>query len=214
MANTWNRNPLENERPDSIYAITDTASVANTNTMTPNILSSFVVSQSASKLPPYEFKPQEIKSRAKFLALDVFLKRTLFTTNSPIEGQLQLQVPKDGACKIGKIAIHLLGIEETLPQGKVKGSARLFLAKKLTVQDIDLAPTDAVFASKPDELGMWKAKKGLNTIDFNIPLQRKVDEEDDNIKTEVTVAGPLPGSYWSKKYGGLRYVIAWYFLLI
>ncbi|KAI8910184.1 hypothetical protein EDD86DRAFT_190209 [Gorgonomyces haynaldii] len=205
MANTWNKNPLEHDIDDSIYDI-ESRSQLNVN---PAVLSAYVRSQTPSKIPPYEFKGSEIKSKISSLELEIVMERTLFVTSGKAQGSFQLTIPKDGGCKIGKISVYLIGMEEILAKGKQKEVTRVFLSKKLSLQDTDLAPTDAVHASKPDMHGMMNAKKGVTTLSFSIPFykQKQEIEDEEHIKTEVVTSGPLPSSYWHKETGGIRYIV-------
>ncbi|KAH6560382.1 hypothetical protein BSLG_010503 [Batrachochytrium salamandrivorans] len=175
--------------------------------LTPLQLSEYVLSSSKSKIPPYEFYPKQICSSRKSLSTKVSLSKTLFTTGEAVSGRLEVTCSKEHAhTKIGKIHVYLIGIEETLSK-VAKCNQRLFLSKRLLLQDVSRATTDAVYAGKPDENGMWKAKQGTTTFDFSISMQANVAASQ-WIQTEEAVSGPLPSSYWNRRFGGIRYIVA------
>jgi hypothetical protein len=58
---------------------------------------------------------------------------------------------------------------------------------------------------------MWKAKKGMTTFSFDIPVETSQENHDlEYIKTDVLSEQALPSSYWNANYGGVRYVLAAY----
>ncbi|KAJ3255320.1 hypothetical protein HK103_006343 [Boothiomyces macroporosus] len=159
-----------------------------------------------SILPPFETAPKDVKSRIPSLEVELSLERDTFVTNSSVEGKLKLTCYKEGICKLGRIMVYLIGIEENLTAKKSK--PRLFLSKHWILQDLHLVPSDSVYAGTPDEHGMWKAKYGTMTYNFSIPFNLQSEEHSYNIKTEVLPIHPLPSSYWHEKAGGIRYFVA------
>ncbi|KAJ3320166.1 hypothetical protein HDV06_005643 [Boothiomyces sp. JEL0866] len=159
-----------------------------------------------SILPPFETAPKDVKSRIPSLEVEINLERNTFVTNGNVEGKLKITCYKEGICKLGRILVYLVGIEENLTAKKPK--PRLFLSKYWILQDLHLVPSDSVYAGTPDEHGMWKAKYGTMTYDFSIPFNLQREENIHNIKTEILPINPLPSSYWHDKAGGIRYFIA------
>jgi hypothetical protein len=205
MATTWKNNPLDNKMEEA-SSMWDSSSV----------LDAFPVSDKSqvktSKIPPFEYKPSEVHSKHHALSVEVNMRRTVFVTNGCVEGTLELDVTKDNACKIGQISVYVVGYEgiltfnlEILSSGHAApATQRVFLCKKLLLQHKEGVPSDAVFAGFSDEHGMWKARGGRTICDFSIPF---AETEDQLIRTEVTTS-PLPSSYWSKRVGGIRYLLA------
>ncbi|KAJ3312318.1 hypothetical protein HDV04_003211 [Boothiomyces sp. JEL0838] len=154
-----------------------------------------------SILPPFETAPKDVKSRIPSLEVELSLDRDTFVTNTSVEGKLKLTCYKEGICKLGRILVYLIGIEENLTAKKSK--PRLFLSKHWILQDLHLVPSDSVYAGTPDEHGMWKAKYGTMTYNFSIPFNLQSEEHSYNIKTEVLPIHPLPSSYWHEKAGGM-----------
>jgi hypothetical protein len=159
-----------------------------------------------SKLPPFDEITSEVYSRHRFISLECILKRTMFVSGGGVEGELEIKVSKDRACKIGQIAVYLFGFEEVLADKKTKTKAnyREFLNKRLLLQTKMGVPSDAVFAGNYDEHGMWPSRAGKTQLPFSIPF---ADDNNECILTETT-ASPLPSSYWNSRIGGIRYIIA------
>ncbi|KAJ3271440.1 hypothetical protein HDV01_006646 [Terramyces sp. JEL0728] len=159
-----------------------------------------------SVLPPFETAPKQVKSRIPSLEVEISLDRSTFVTNSFVDGKLKITCYKEGFCKLGRILVYLVGIEENLTAKNSK--PRLFISKHWILQDVRLVPCDSVYAGTPDEHGMWKAKYGSMSYKFSIPFNLQRDEENHNIKTEVLPMHPLPSSFWHQKAGGIRYFVA------
>jgi ribosomal protein S30 len=123
MANQWQSNPMS----DAISEIEQTPKYQT---------------KKESDIPPFHVNPKNIKSRIGELSVQVSLKRHLFVTDGTVEGQLTIKCLKENSCKLGKILIHLIGIEELT--SKRKPIVRTFLSKTWIVQDQRLAPSDAV----------------------------------------------------------------------
>nr|KAJ3422113.1 hypothetical protein HK105_001122 [Polyrhizophydium stewartii] len=139
--------------------------------LTPRQLSELVISNPVSKIPPFDLHPWEVRSSAKSVSVAVTAARTLYATRGAVEGQLWVQCTKESPyCKIGKIYVYLVGIEETLPCMPKSPNRRLFFSKRLTIQDVTRAPTTAVVMGNPDEHGMWRAKQGIHVFNFSIPI--------------------------------------------
>eukprot|EP00842_Homolaphlyctis_polyrhiza_P005783 jgi/Hompol1/6205/HPOL_004875-RA len=189
------------------------ASSPGITSLTPRELSEFVIDGRFSKIPPYELAPKDVFSSASHVSVHLTLARTLFVANGAVEGRLEIVCSKESPyCKIGRIQVFLVGIEETLNNKSRKHNQRLFLSKRLTLQDTTRAPSDAVYAGNCDEHGMWKAKQGTTVFDFTIPIQSNGTTMQNatswQILTEQSVDGPLPSSWWSKRSGGIRYIVA------
>jgi hypothetical protein len=135
MATQWYSNPIQEEQTQPRRE--------------PAILSE---SKRVSEIPPFDANPKNIKSRINELSVEVSLKRNIFTTNGTVQGQMSIKCPKEGTCKLGRILVYLVGIEENLTKRKLK--PRLFLSKVWIVQERRLVPSDAVYAGPPDEHGM------------------------------------------------------------
>jgi hypothetical protein len=97
---SWSNNPIEE------------SSDLEESLATPSILSSYVQSQTPSKLPPFEHVGQHIMSKNACMKLELSMQRTIFLADGNVEGELELS-SKD--CKIGKIQVYLTGIEGTPP---------------------------------------------------------------------------------------------------
>ncbi|KAI8923040.1 hypothetical protein BC831DRAFT_473257 [Entophlyctis helioformis] len=180
--------------------------------ITPQQLGEFVHLNPLSAVPPYEHRPHEINSRVRSLSVRVVTARGLFVTGGSVEGRLEITCTKEHElCRIGKIQVYLVGIEETLPVKAKQPNQRLFLSKRLTLQDASIL-SDAVYGGNPDEHGMRKAWKRTTSFDFSIPFGNDAStakvQRNDALVTEVDVDGPLPSSYWSKQSGGIRYMVA------
>lgn len=102
MATMWNENPLS---PPTIQECSDQQSVhVRVELTTPK--------KSSSNIPPFDVAAKDIKSRIPALSVHVNLKQGLFISNGNVNGQLQLKCDKE--CKIGRIIVHLIGIEGKL----------------------------------------------------------------------------------------------------
>lgn len=165
-----------------------------------------------SNLPPFDVPPKKIRSTAYPLSVRIQAKRDVCLTTGLVEGDLEISCLKEScAPKLGKIAVYLVGFEETR-----QAKTRNFLLKKWIIQDQRFAPSDAVHAGILDEDGMWNARKGTTTFPFAIPFQRSSEIEDGapsavarHITTELESDSPLPSSYWNQQIGGgVRYVLA------
>lgn len=102
MASTWNTNPLKE--------VTDIESTISPSLQVPLKPETALA---CSKIPPFGFNPRDIRSKHNALSIQVSLLRSVFVTNGVAEGQVELVVPKDYACKIGTISVHLVGYEGT-----------------------------------------------------------------------------------------------------
>ncbi|EGF79484.1 hypothetical protein BATDEDRAFT_25854 [Batrachochytrium dendrobatidis JAM81] len=223
----WHSNPLPGARQSRTYADTSDSIDEDCDTttssphrissqlqqdgkasLTPRQLSEFVISNPVSKIPPFEYYPRQVRSSLKHISTNVSLSKTLFTTGEAVTGKIEVSCTKENEhTKIGKIHVYLIGIEETFPQKTNKPNQRLFLSKRLLLQDVTRAPTDAVYASSPDENGMWRAKKGTTVLNFSIEIQSDTTSNP-WIYTEQNAGVILPSSYWNKRLGGIRYIVA------
>lgn len=99
---------------------------------------------------------------------------------------------------MGNIEVEIQGFEEILDvksPHKEEPKSRCFLNEVVVFQSLKLAPSDAVVGGTPDEHGMRLARKRTTVFDFKINLGGDA-------------ASSLPSSFWSRKYGGIRYVIS------
>ena len=95
-------------------------------------------------------------------------------------------------------------------------SRKVFLHHTLSLQSPYLPPTDLIHPGPPDEHGMWGAKAGVFNLPFRLPIGpitgRPEGEWPESAKNVNVIVGgemPLPGSFWSAKEGGIRYIIGW-----
>ncbi|KAJ3033987.1 hypothetical protein HDV00_005606 [Rhizophlyctis rosea] len=161
-----------------------------------------------------------IEKKAKSVArhnvsVAVFTDRTLYATGGWIEGRVVVRVKKEKDVKLGMVVVEVAGFEETLKKSKsAPGSYKLLVHHSQALQSPYLPPTDLVHPGPPDEHGMWAANAGTFTLPFRLPIGpiagRPSDEWPESAKNvTVVVSGvmPLPGSFWSAKEGGVRYII-------
>ncbi|KAJ3182103.1 hypothetical protein HDU87_000450 [Geranomyces variabilis] len=190
MATTWHANPLSACRP---------------GTHVPG----------GSAVLHKEFKvPQTGRCAAAGINLDLQLDRTFFIARANVAGRIAVTVAKNRHVKVGTIAVHIIGFEETLAPSSTR---KIFLQHTLHVQDAGehaVAPTDAVVPGPPDEHGMWLARKGRHVVPFSIPLEGIVKTAGlvethaaGDAPRSAGGAGPLPSSFAEKKIGGIRYVV-------
>ncbi|KAJ3145017.1 hypothetical protein HDU89_007631 [Geranomyces variabilis] len=190
MATTWQANPLSACRP---------------GTHVPG----------GNAVQRKEFKvPQTGRCAAAGINLDLQLDRTFFIARANVAGRIAITVAKNRHVKVGTIAVHIIGFEETLAPSSTR---KIFLQHTLHVQDAGehaVAPTDAVVPGPPDEHGMWLARKGRHVVPFSIPLEGIVKTAGlvethaaGDAPRSAGGAGPLPSSFSEKKIGGIRYVV-------
>ncbi|KAJ3153351.1 hypothetical protein HDU86_005309 [Geranomyces michiganensis] len=194
MATTWHANPLS-----SCQRATPSGAVAK------------------------EFKiPQTGRCAAAGINLDLQLDRTFFIARANVAGRIAVTVANNRHVKVGTIAVHVIGFEETLVPSPAR---KVFLQHTLHIQDAGehaVAPTDAVVPGPPDEHGMWLARKGRHVVPFSIPLEGIVKSTPGLVETHgagaagggggdaprsAGGAGPLPSSFAERKVGGVRYVV-------
>ncbi|KAJ3293338.1 hypothetical protein HK104_004536, partial [Borealophlyctis nickersoniae] len=168
--------------------------------------------------PPAPFAfDQKSNSTARSVHVEVYLDRTLHVASGWVEGVITVDVGKEKKVKIGKVEVEVVGFEETL-RAKNKTHPiprRTLLHHTLTIQSHHFAPTDLVHPGPPDEHGMWNARKGKVSLPFKLPIgalsgkgENEMPEGAENVMVKVGAVMPLPGSFWSKKYGGVRYIVA------
>jgi hypothetical protein len=150
-----------------------------------------------SFLPPFDFKPKELRDAYKDLSIEMELTQPIQVTNGTVQGTFKINCYKEQ--RLGKVQVYLVGFE----QEPRKHRGKVFLQKSWVIQESHLVPCEAVIAGSPDEYGMWKSKVQATIFDFSIPFR----ETNDNIRNDVEVEGSLPSSYYYPKVGGIRYFV-------
>ncbi|RKP01145.1 hypothetical protein CXG81DRAFT_26160 [Caulochytrium protostelioides] len=157
-------------------------------------------------VPPLTTPLSKVRDAAHGTRIGVHLNRSFDLAGKEISGQIQIcSTRKD--VKLGEIAVYLVGYEQSLSTTRASRkidaapAPRLFLRRRLVVQDRNLPPTDCVLGGSYDEHGMWPARQGPTTLAFSIRLRAPVDAA-----TGRPIA--LPSSFWHPQHGGVRYLLA------
>ena len=82
----------------------------------------------------------------------------------------------------------------------------MFLSRKCLLQHRDAVPTDCVVPGVPDHHGLWPARRGRHVLPFVFSVA-PAHSDAPHISTLVATA-PLPSSYWNRRVGGIRYLVA------
>ncbi|KAI8800795.1 hypothetical protein BJ742DRAFT_839957 [Cladochytrium replicatum] len=174
-------------------------------------------------LPPVGAAANNIRSTSTggFVDLTLNMDRTMYMAGGEVTGRFEIRCRSGSKVKLGRIEMTLVGFEEVIDtNSKAPNQRRVLFAQKLLIQGMQpelgiqtpLVPSDAVVPGPPDEHGMWQAKKGATIFQFKIPLGptqnvQAVGSDNDDI-TGAGAGFPLPGSYWSRRHGGIRYVVS------
>ncbi|KAJ3396740.1 hypothetical protein HDU92_002106 [Lobulomyces angularis] len=128
------------------------------------------------------------------LNINLWLNKTMFVAGNDLSGRFEINCKSSHNVKIGDILVKVTGYEESLTDEKNQASKKnIFFERELYLQSIDLPPSDAVIAGRPDEHGMWVAVKQSTVFNFKVPLKSKTCN--------------LPSSFWSDYTGGVRYIV-------
>ncbi|KAI8801897.1 hypothetical protein BJ742DRAFT_835334 [Cladochytrium replicatum] len=174
-------------------------------------------------LPPVGAAANNIRSTSSGGLLDLTLNmdRTMYMAGGEVTGRFEIRCRSGSKVKLGRIEMTFVGYEEVIDtNSKAPNQRRVLFAQKLLIQGMQpelgvqtpLVPSDAVVPGPPDEHGMWQAKKGATIFQFKIPLGptqnvQAIGSDNDDV-TGAGAGFPLPGSYWSRRHGGIRYVVS------
>ncbi|KAJ3303516.1 hypothetical protein HDU93_006468, partial [Gonapodya sp. JEL0774] len=146
-------------------------------------------------------------TKNSYIKTAMWLDRDVYLAGQPIEGRLEIECRTGKKMRIGDIIIEVIGYEEVADKTlKTKVARRKFAASALVLQASDTAPSDAVVPSRPDNAGFFLAKKGMTVFSFKVPVPLETNVEDRAFVEHGPK--PLPSSFWSKKFGGIRYVVS------
>ncbi|TPX45360.1 hypothetical protein SeLEV6574_g03905 [Synchytrium endobioticum] len=146
------------------------------------------------------------RTECKLVSLQQEFDRTLFVAGreGAFQGRVLTTVERTGKVKFGRIYVEIVGFEEIVPaSSRKKPIRRLFFHAKQDLQAPELPPSDAVIAGKADEDNCWLARKGRTAFEVKIAMAHTNAPG----ASASEKGGPLPSSFWSRKFGGIRYIV-------
>ena len=86
----------------------------------------------------------------------------------------------------------------------------ILISRGVSLQDKEKPPSEAVYSGSYDEHGMWNARPGTTFLNFSISSEKDSQQQDSisSIDPNTSTALELPGSFWNKKAGGIRYIVS------
>ncbi|KAJ3331097.1 hypothetical protein HDU76_004094 [Blyttiomyces sp. JEL0837] len=208
-----NNNHTMNNMQQLMMTSSDTLAPAADSEQTPSAAGSRHMLPDSSKpmadvttpIPPYGVLVKKVRSKNSRVGVRISLDKDTYVAGEMITGRVEIQCSNERAVKLGDIVVYVSAYEAPgifLTEITTKPiQRRLFLSKSIDLQNIHLAPSDAVVAGIPDEHGMWNARRGLTFFDFSVRLDSLIETSDGR---QVSI----PSSYWSRKAGGIRYIIS------
>ncbi|TPX30417.1 hypothetical protein SmJEL517_g06017 [Synchytrium microbalum] len=195
--NKWERNQLLTASSTSQEQVASSASPDN---------------EATEKINPFTMESLQsntrFRTRCKYVELKQEFDRTVCVgggreADSGFYGRVIVTCEHAQRVKLGKISIEIVGFEEIISSTSRRNPTRRpFYFEKVDLQSKDLPPSDAVISGKADEDSCWLARKGRTAFDVKIPMTSGT-----NTSTKLSErGGPLPSSFWSRKFGGIRYI--------
>ncbi|KAI9326146.1 hypothetical protein DFJ73DRAFT_801466 [Zopfochytrium polystomum] len=152
---------------------------------------------------PLTMPQKDLRSRVAGLSLKLSCDRGTHVTSEPLTGRLEIHCTNATHLKIGKIQVHLFGIEETGIATPKTHTRHPFLANTVALQTHRHPPTAAVTGGPHDEHGMWPSRAGVHRYDFRVPPPASPQPA-----SATASALLLPSSAWFPAVGGVRYLLA------